>query len=269
MEWHIVLLSPFAVVGTAGLAVAALRLVTLGGPRGSGPLWFATRSVGRDRSRTGPLAALIAVLVAVAVVGAVFSASFTEREANAATELRSGIHPAWVSPGDTQPDVTSLGRSGLVMQDQRDAWLFAVAIAGFLVAAVGTAVALSASARRRDDELIVLQGADDQWARRTNAAEAGMLAVTGVVVGVVVALASTAYGFWIYNRDNRVLSPLIAGHGPDLVYPTVPFVVPWGVIALLVVILPVVAAALASALTSRDDAVRLGRAAEANAPVYA
>jgi hypothetical protein len=264
---NVLFFSPFAVVGTAGLAVAALGAVSVLGPRTSGPLWFAMRSVGRDRRRTGPLAGLIAVLVAICVVGAVFSASFTEREARAADQVQTGVRPAWVS-GDSQPDVGSLGRSALVMQDPRDALLLSLAIGGFLVCAVGTAVAMSASARRREDELIVLQGGDDWWARRVNGAEALVLAATGVVVGTAVALAATAYGFWLYDRDNRVVPSPVPGRVADQIYPPVPFVVPWGVVLVVVVVLPLVAAVLAAVLTPRDDAVRLGFAAEASAPVY-
>lgn len=258
LEMFLWITSPLAVAGTVGLASASLRLLPLPQRWVRGPAWFAFRSVGRDRRRTGPMAGLIAVVVGLCAIGVIFSASFAEREQQAASELEQGHRPAWIERDDDSPDVQSLGASGVIMQQARDRWLFASGVALFLVPAIGTSVALSASARRRDDQLVSVQGAEPSWMRWTNGLEAFLMTGVAVVVGTLIALTTVYYGFSIYNESTRFETR------PP--YPPVPFVVPWAVILVLVLLLPLLSGVLAAFLTPADDAVELGLAAEASAP---
>ncbi|SCL36361.1 FtsX-like permease family protein [Micromonospora nigra] len=72
--------------------------------------------------------------------------------------------------------------------------LFAAALAAVLLAAVGVAVDVSATARRRASELAVLHtlGAGHRLVARSLLAEQALLAGTGVLVGVVVGVAVAA-----------------------------------------------------------------------------
>lgn len=282
---------PLLVVGTVGLTSAALRAAAGPGRWATGPSWFALRTVGRDRRRTGPIAGFVAVVVGACAVGALFQASFAEREARAERRIEAGVHESWMEPDEGFPaihnlpphvrealersgtlaprtdrrprpvDVETLGRSSLIPQHPRDRWLLALAAALVLVPAVGISVALSASARRRDDALIALQGAGPGWTRWTNAIEASVMTAVGTVMGVGLALATVAYGFSVYNGGVR--------HSVERVYPPVPFVAPWWELAALIVLLPPLAGLLSAWLTPRDDAAGLGRYAEASAPTPA
>jgi hypothetical protein len=97
---------------------------------------------------------------------------------------------------------------------------------------------------------------------------AGARQLAGIdMLGALIALTTTAFGFSLYNRSSRISGEL--NDGQPRVYPPVPFVVPWGVVALLVVGVPVVAAAVAALVTRRVEPARVGVAAEATAPVPA
>lgn len=284
----ILVAAPWTVGATLGVASVVLGIVAVAARGTTGPSWFALRTVGRDRRRTGPTAGLVAVVVGICAVGAIFQASFSAREARAARDIAAGARPAWARIDPTEldtwrhrceewkasgattecpfntaprpPGPESLRASPFIMERTRDAWLLGGAAALFLVPVIGLSVALSAGgSRRRDDALLALQGAPPGWTRRASALEALVTAAAGAVTGVVLALATVGYGFSVYNGSTR-------GQGPEA-FPTVPFVVPWGLLGALVLLVPLLGAAVAAWWAPRDDPAALGVYAEATAPL--
>lgn len=292
LDFLLIFLSPLFAIATVGLASAAPALLGIGKAWTTGPVWFAMRSVSRDRRRTGPLVGLAAVLLTICMIGAVMSRSFLARVEVAQRALDHREAPTWfnsiefdecisdrVAVGATRatshvdcaelgPDARTLAASGFVMRKNLSVWALTGGAATAAIAMLGVAIALGASARRTDDEVLDLEGATADWRRRANAWEAGLISATGAVTAVFISCATTAFGFAVYNRISRVVThPARPENGyrgaPTQIFPKISFVMPWDVAAALLIGLPLFLAATAWLLTRPASPTTRSRRSEA------
>lgn len=158
-----------------------------------------------------------------------------------------------VLPGEADHEVAASTRADLIVPvtvyaDQVRAYLVAALLA--VVVGVAAAVGLSATQRRRDDELLAQQGARPSFRRQVGAWEAGLLTLVAGVLATAIAAATAAIGIAASNAYG-LASPY---QGPQIAY-----VQPWVLTGAVLVGLPLVLAAVAFVCTPSIRRARVRR----------
>ncbi len=175
-------------------------------------------------------------------LGVVASLPHAPSEADVAAVRAALPQSATVEPGDTADltrlDATRLDDAASVLRTATDRRAATVTAVVLMLAVILLTLRFAAIARRQDDDVLALLGARVGTRRAREAWQSGLLATTGILLGVVSGLATSALGLFVYNHRGRFSGKTL---------PPIPYQVPAELLLLLAV--PLFAAVITAATT--------------------